>query len=321
MDNLTFISVIVPVYNAERYLSSTINSILGQTIADFELILVNDGSVDHSEQICKDWASKDVRVKYVYQTNAGAAASRAHGVEIALGEWIMFCDADDILPSNALEILLDYTDGHDIVIGKIEKVDDEKECKKVVKSGRFTVVDNLCFMRQLLDSSITLLPSPCARLYKKKLFSDKIFDIPSFIKRGEDFIMNFHYAMNASTICYVDDVVYYYRQHSLSSMHTFKNSWAYEKSFLEVLLSPVLVDKKFCVLNPYIMQCVLRSLGNAYHDTSLKWNTPDFLEIRRNAKNEHLNLLGHITLLLIYFPAKLRYFLYRVCRRLLSYLG
>ena len=195
MKNIT-VSIVIPVYNAQTFLDSTIRSVLAQTITDFELILVNDGSSDGSDEICQRWKGEDARVKYVLQNNAGVTAARAKGVSLALGEWIMFCDADDILPNNALELLLKHSENHDIVVGKIKTVASEKDCKLVTEKHEAITVSNIVFMQQLLDNSVPLLPSPCARLYKRYLFTKDTFDIPRSIVRGEDFIMNFPFSLN-----------------------------------------------------------------------------------------------------------------------------
>lgn len=88
-------SVIVPVYNCENSLFKCIESILGQEFNDFEVIIVNDGSSDSSEEICKRFIAKDSRVKYFYQKNSGVSSARNLGIENAVGEWIVFCDSDD----------------------------------------------------------------------------------------------------------------------------------------------------------------------------------------------------------------------------------
>ena len=100
------ISVIVPVYNGERYLHECIDSILNQSFTNFELILVNDGSKDSSAQICDDYAKKDHRVRVIHKQNEGINATRRRGVREAKGTWINFCDNDDSLPQDALEIYI-----------------------------------------------------------------------------------------------------------------------------------------------------------------------------------------------------------------------
>lgn len=104
------ISVIVPVYNVEKYLHECIDSILAQTFTDFELILVNDGSQDNSGAICDEYASKDNRITVIHQENQGQAAARNNGVKVARGEWIHFVDSDDLIHPQMLEILYGAVD-------------------------------------------------------------------------------------------------------------------------------------------------------------------------------------------------------------------
>lgn len=89
------VSIIVPVYNAEKYLSSCIESILNQTYSEFELFLINDGSSDSSAEICNFYAKKDERIKVIHNANHGVSYTRNNGLQLAKGEYIIFCDADD----------------------------------------------------------------------------------------------------------------------------------------------------------------------------------------------------------------------------------
>ena len=100
------ISVIVPVYNAEKYLHRCIDSILSQTFTDFELLLINDGSKDSSGAICDEYAAKDNRVRVFHKENGGASSARNLGLDNAKGEWIAFVDSDDLLEVNMLNHLL-----------------------------------------------------------------------------------------------------------------------------------------------------------------------------------------------------------------------
>lgn len=96
------ISVIVPVYNQSRYLARCIDSILNQSYDDFELLLINDGSIDDSGTICEKYKLQDKRVKVYHQTNKGVSAARNHGLRVASGEWITFVDSDDYIKSHYL---------------------------------------------------------------------------------------------------------------------------------------------------------------------------------------------------------------------------
>ena len=108
------ISIIVPVYNSEKYLCACIDSILSQSFRDFELILVDDGSRDSSPRICDDYAQKDGRVKVIHKANGGVSAARNDGLDIAKGEYVTFIDSDDWVEREYLETLSNYRD-YDIV--------------------------------------------------------------------------------------------------------------------------------------------------------------------------------------------------------------
>lgn len=100
------VSVIVPVYNAEKYLPQCIDSIVNQTIGDIEVLLINDGSSDSSGEILAQYASKDERIKVIEQPNKGAGAARNIGLAMAEGKYLSFLDSDDFFEPNMLELAL-----------------------------------------------------------------------------------------------------------------------------------------------------------------------------------------------------------------------
>lgn len=110
------ISIIVPVYNAEKYLRESLDSAIAQSFKNWELIIINDGSADTSEEICNEYCAKDPRIKYVYQKNSGVSVARNTGIDVAEGEWIAFLDADDLLHADYLSVLYDGTKGNDCSI-------------------------------------------------------------------------------------------------------------------------------------------------------------------------------------------------------------
>ena len=101
------ISVIVPVYNTEKYLERCIKSIINQSLTDIEIIVINDGSTDNSEQILKNFACKDSRIRIINQKNAGLSITRNNGLQIASGEYISFIDSDDYIHKDMIKILYD----------------------------------------------------------------------------------------------------------------------------------------------------------------------------------------------------------------------
>lgn len=209
------ISIIVPVYNTEEYLSDCINSILCQSFTDYEIIIVDDGSSDSSGIIGDSFYEKYDNIHIIHQENQGVTCARANGVQAAQGEFIIFVDSDDILPENALSSLIEHVnDDIDIVLGKfanspcppVGKIEKEEYCKMAVIMEAFHV-------------------GPCAKLYRRSLFRESVFDIPRELKLGEDAIMNIRLAYNVMGKVYsTDSIVYIYRDNPLSTTHTIKRN-------------------------------------------------------------------------------------------------
>ena len=130
---MPLISIIVPVYNAQRFLGKCLESIIYQTYHKFEVILINDGSTDNSHQLCQEIAKKDKRFTVLTQTNNGASSARNRGIEMAKGKWITFVDADDYVEKNYLECLCkNITDEKALIIQGLKQVNSKgDEIKKI----------------------------------------------------------------------------------------------------------------------------------------------------------------------------------------------
>ena len=120
------ISIVVPVYNVENYLVECLQSILEQTYKDFELILVNDGSVDKSGEICDEYKKKYDNIKVVHQKNQGQSVARNNGVKLSEADWIMFVDSDDVIHPNLLEYLYRAVTESDCGMAVSERVSADK---------------------------------------------------------------------------------------------------------------------------------------------------------------------------------------------------
>lgn len=216
------ISVIVPVYNAEKYLRECIDSILAQTFTDFELVLVDDGSPDNCGAICDEYAAKHDNVRVFHQTNQGINKTRRNGVMNAKGEWVVFSDDDDSLTPDALESLYSLSDGTDLVIGFPD----------TPKQGSQLSMD------EFKSSAITAKkfpPCPWAKLYRRSLFNDNTFDFPREIDGEEDMIMNIRIMFKNSTpprILYKK--IYNFRRNTASVSHTKRASLQHEYLFDKV---------------------------------------------------------------------------------------
>lgn len=194
---LPLISVIVPVYNAEKTLRPCVDSILGQDYRDFELLLIDDGSKDSSPYICDEYSSKDDRVKAFHKENAGVSAARNKGLENARGEWITFIDSDDYISEDYFhgvkcckqELLI--TGFRDEIVGNVY------ENVKMVSNLYQNANDVTQFIRTQVSSSM-VLRGPWGKFYRRKLLGTIRFN--TNMKLGEDTCFVFDYLAKCKSI-------------------------------------------------------------------------------------------------------------------------
>lgn len=145
-----FFSIIVPVYNTEKYLHQCIDSILAQSFTDFELLLINDGSTDRSREICEEYSKKDTRVRVFHKSNGGVSSARNLGLENARGEWITFVDSDDTLPVSYIE---DYagaiSDDIDLVMAKYQVLSESGEVVRVYQKYQDRIFSQVEYLKEM----------------------------------------------------------------------------------------------------------------------------------------------------------------------------
>lgn len=169
------ISVIVPIYNVEKYLEKCIESILNQTFADFELILVNDGSPDGSAKICEKYAKTNDKIKLISQENAGLSAARNAGINIAKGKYLAFIDGDDYITDDMLEILhsnAKKTNSQISACGMVDTYGDEFEIKH--KINNYEIFDSYNALKTILEGK-KMYMFACNKLFEASLFNDVKF--------------------------------------------------------------------------------------------------------------------------------------------------
>lgn len=193
------ISIIIPVYNAGPYIGNCIESILNQSYKDYELILVDDGSSDNSGKICDEFASEDSRIKVFHKPNGGATSARKCGVEHADGDWILFSDADDEMPSDALESLYSKIGKNiEFVAGTIyyRTID-----RKIISETKKSIVSPQEYICLLLNR--TTYYGPCSKLIKKKLFDDLQWLDDKSVYQNEDLLMLIQIASKITKSIYI----------------------------------------------------------------------------------------------------------------------
>lgn len=202
-------SVVVPVYNAEKYLEECVNSVLSQSVTDFELILVDDGSTDASARMCDSFALRDERVRVIHQPNSGPIPARLNGVKAALGDYILSLDSDDYW----LEGLLEKVDGSinrfgcDMLIFRLIK--GAEPCHDFFCGEKEKIEPGEFFQTNLKESGMNcLVIKVCAR----SLFENVDISSVMSVRNSEDLVISTMLVRNAKKISYIPDVLYFYRE-------------------------------------------------------------------------------------------------------------
>jgi len=216
---MPILTIITPVYNAEKYLCRCIDSILNQTLADFELILVNDGSPDGSADICEEYAKKDSRVKVLHQENQGQAAARNHALDIATGTYIGFVDSDDYIHPRMYEILVKNAvdTGAEISIGGYRSVSLESANTEDFVEIVTSTASGDDFLRHCLLDAVD---KKCWVLWDK-IFRRECFDgirMPEG-RIHEDNAVVYKLLYEANKVVDCDVPLYYYYQNPESTMN------------------------------------------------------------------------------------------------------
>ena len=248
------ISVIIPVYNTAGYLKRCIDSVLCSSYEDWELILVDDGSTDHSPFICKQYCKADCRVKYFRQEHRGVSAARNRGIAESLGIWIIFVDSDDYISADFLETVA--SEGYqtqefllfDFVRLKKGRKPSGGRAAMTVKKGRSYnresdrtyLVECLLHIRQLNKGGNVSLASPCAKAYKKSVIDQYRFRFAENIAICEDRLFNLEYLLQARSCTYIRKQIYYVEVRMDSAMRGYNpdflyNDIRYQKKLLDIL--------------------------------------------------------------------------------------
>ena len=302
----SLISIIIPCYNCERYFSQLFNTLTKQTYSHWEAICIDDGSTDNTEKLLTEYARKDNRIKYFYQTNQGAAKARAYGISKASGEFITFLDADDTLSCNALEKFLKaFADADtDIVVSGFNII----KQSHLVKSKRLS--------KQKLHSVDYLKKVLCGKygwelwtkMYRRKLFDNSIIT-PEHIRIGEDASVFIQLVSYAKNIQVMDETLYNYIQYESSASHVQSSKYAEETLQAGFFIEDILKQKDFHseIKNEIDAMCLL-FLSNSTRKAYLERIHPLVQKVyKQHCNRKSLNLLPlskRIYLIIYYFFGK-----------------
>lgn len=296
------ISIIVPVYNAEKYLHYALNSICGQTYQNLEILLIDDGSTDNSLKCCEEWAKKDTRIRVFHQENAGASAARNVGIEMATGQYVMFMDGDDWIESNMLEILYKQAEKYqaDAACCILQEDSFDKKVPKEPEKGtsieKLGQEEKIRFYNVKEESGLALLCvwGPVCKLYRREVIGDCRF---------EDYQVAEDLLFNTNVICsprfektvQIEYPFYHYIIYPGSTMkqkfqQKYLTAMQVEKECYEKLTA---ISEKYADIN--LIGCSVSRVFEKYAQLSKedrKKHKADFEYCKKFAKEHRKQLLG-----------------------------
>lgn len=297
--------MIIPVYNAEPYLCRCIDSVLASSYADYEILLVNDGSTDKSPEICTRYAAGDDRIRFITQKNQGVSAARNRGIEEAKGTWIIFLDADDFITDDFLEMVMQPAYQElDLILflfvpyassGAVQSNLSFRYQKEEMEQLRNRILvpcplDGTSGEREILD-----FRTPCARAYKRSILNRYAIRFSPEIKIGEDLLFNLEYQLKANSCVYIPRTVYFYDIHEDSSSHHFNPGLHKNHARLLQAVRDVLKKSNyFDSLEPYFYSYALENLSFVLIREIFSPLSPrKYRENRRLCQEMHQNPLYH----------------------------
>ena len=256
--NEVLITVIIPVYKVEDYIEKCVNSVLGQTYKNLEIILIDDGSPDRSGEICDAYAAKDKRVKVIHKENEGVSVARNIGLDNANGMYIAFIDADDWIEENYLHILLSNVikENADNAICNYNRVTGNNIERNYFKNDTKLIGDKEYLIRVLNPQ--TGFGFSWMKLIKRESINDIRFNKTLIV--GEDAIFNIEIAKNVTTIVILEEALYNYRNRSSSVVKK------YDTNYVDKYLRAIQATKKY-IFDNYKEKEIIQNYYNfvAFH--------------------------------------------------------
>ena len=256
MNNL--ISIIIPVYNVEKYLTRCLNSVINQTYKNLEIILINDGSIDNSGKICDDYALKDSRIKLLHLKNGGPSYARNKGIEIATGQYIGFVDADDYIDKDMFNLMLSKQKeiDADVVCCNISLVYLNKKIQNFLPAVSDGVVNKDLAMK-LAINEMSFGAFLCNKLFKRKMFDN--FKLKENIF-WEDYEAGTRLIAKADKIFYISNNLYFYFQgNPNSTTHNLNFKIAKDNFNISRIVLSLLKKQNFHLAIPFAKKRLIKA--------------------------------------------------------------
>ena len=217
LSDVPLISIIVPIYNAEKYIRECVDSILDQTFIDFQVVLVDDGSTDSSSNICDEYAIKDKRVKVFHKINGGVSSARNLGLKNAQGKYVVFVDSDDWLLNDHVKHLIDSLEGHEAQFAMSYPIK-VSEGSYRTESYPSNVINGTNWEIAFTDNLLHWYTSPWGKIYNLDIIKSNNLNFDENMYIGEDALFLFRYLLHVDR-AYISNVANYcYRYDSMGSL-------------------------------------------------------------------------------------------------------
>ena len=255
------ISVIVPVYKVEAYLDPCVESIVNQTYRNLEIILVDDGSPDRCPEMCDAWAAKDSRIKVVHKKNGGASDARNAGLDVFLGDYVTFIDADDLVASDMVEVLFKgcVDNGADVSMCALQNFSENAPCldgrnssAEKILSGEFVCTQFFCCYG----------PNPVSKLFKRSVVKESRFILGR--KMGEDAAFTYPILYAQERICFVQRYMYFYRSNPSSVTGKYSLKQLDELDTLQEMLAFYKEKKEGKIYNAMVLEYFARIVAHEH---------------------------------------------------------
>lgn len=210
---VNLVSIIIPIYNGEKYIQHCISSVLAQTYTNIEIILVNDGSNDHSLNICLNTQKQDKRIKIINQENKGASIARLEGIRQAKGKYLSFVDSDDVIEPDYIEQLVKTIDIHHTAIAACNMVKHHVcEFPKIIRNNHTQILDEEELHKRFFNYEFWGF---WGKIYKKNVFEEIYFPKATI---NEDYVVMAQLFQKFKKIAYIDIPLYHYLIHNNESL-------------------------------------------------------------------------------------------------------
>lgn len=275
MNDRNLISIIIPVYNGQRYIGACLESIVNQTYVNIEVIVINDGSKDKTADIIGEWSKKDNRIKLIHKQNEGVSVARNVGISASKGEYVLFVDSDDNLKNTAIEELLVYMDGqnYDLILfgfcvtGNSNRENDTHTLKQLISIPKSEIKKNM--IKSIISTTGNIYGYIWRAMYSTKMLKVNGVLFPEGIKISEDYLFLLN-AVRCSENFYVTPAEYYIYNLGESSMSTkyiptllddmvYVNNWMYNNIVKE---DQSLLEGYYCSVSNTYLRYVQNTMRN-----------------------------------------------------------